>query len=74
MSPPSSVDQAQGILEYIQAKLPDRNYDVDGLMAAFVNAQTRLDDLPEEVAFTVNAIAQISAKSYPTLFRTMSLL
>ena len=29
-----SMDQAKGILAYIQAKHPDKRYDVDGVMSA----------------------------------------
>ena len=68
------MDQAKGILAFIRARHPDKGYDVDGVMAEFVNIMRRPDSVSEEIAFTVNAIAQISVKSYPTLFRTLSLL
>jgi ParB family transcriptional regulator, chromosome partitioning protein len=68
------IDQAKGILLYLQAKHPDKGYGVDGVMAELVNIQRRPEDVLEEIAFTLNAISQISAKSYPTLFRTISLL
>jgi len=34
----------------------------------------RPEDVPEEVAFTVKAIIEVSGKSIPTLFHTLSLL
>ena len=68
------MDQAKGILAYIQAKHPDKNYDVDGVMSDLVMYNRRPEDVSEEIAFTVNAIIEISGKSYPTLFRTISLL
>jgi len=68
------IDQAKGILAYIQAKHPDKGYDVAGVMSELVNYNRRPEDVSEEIAFTVNAIIEISAKSYPTLFRTISLL
>ncbi|MCX5806559.1 MAG: hypothetical protein NT010_10915, partial [Proteobacteria bacterium] len=43
-------------------------------MSELVNIQRRPEDVSKEIAFTVNAISQISVKSYPTLFRTISLL
>ncbi|MCX5812240.1 MAG: ParB/RepB/Spo0J family partition protein [Proteobacteria bacterium] len=68
------MDQARGMLTYIQAKHPDKGYDLDGVMSELVMYNRRLEDLPEQFAFTVNAIIEISGKSYPTLFRTISLL
>ncbi|MCX5807324.1 MAG: ParB/RepB/Spo0J family partition protein [Proteobacteria bacterium] len=68
------IDQAKGILAYIQAKHPDKGYNLDGVMSDLMKVQFRPDDLPEDVVFTVNTVAQISGKYYPTLFRTISLL
>ncbi|MCX5806781.1 MAG: hypothetical protein NT010_12090 [Proteobacteria bacterium] len=68
------IDQAKGILAYIQAKHPDKGYNLDGVMSDLMKVQLRPDDLPEDVVFTVNTVAQISGKSYPTLFSTISLL
>jgi ParB family transcriptional regulator, chromosome partitioning protein len=68
------IDQAKGILTYMRAKHPDKGYGVEGVMAELVNIQRRPEDVLEEIAFTLNAISQISVKSYPTLFRTISLL
>jgi hypothetical protein len=68
------IDQAKGILAYIQAKHPDKNYDVDGVMSELVNCNRSPEYVPEEVSFTLKETSEISAKSYPTLFRTISLL
>ncbi|MCX5814564.1 MAG: ParB/RepB/Spo0J family partition protein [Proteobacteria bacterium] len=68
------MDQAKGILAYIQAKLPDKNYDVDGVMSEFVSYDRRPEDLPKEIADTLSAIAEICGKSTRTLLRTISLL
>jgi ParB-like chromosome segregation protein Spo0J len=77
------MDQAKGILAYIQAKHPDpptkslegrRGYDVDGVMSVLVDIQLRPENLSNEITFTLNVISEISAKSYPTLFRAISLL
>ncbi|MCX5812457.1 MAG: hypothetical protein NT178_07915 [Proteobacteria bacterium] len=61
-------------MAFIQAKHPDKGYDVDGVMSDLVSYNRRPEDLPEEIVFTVKAISEISGKSYPTLFRTISLL
>ncbi|MCX5809661.1 MAG: ParB/RepB/Spo0J family partition protein [Proteobacteria bacterium] len=68
------MDQAKGILAYIQAKLPDKNYDVDGVMSELVNYNRSPEYVSEEVSFTVKETSEISGKSYPTLFRMISLL
>jgi hypothetical protein len=68
------MDQAKGILAYIQAKLPDKGYDVNGVMNELTSYNRRPEDVPEEIAFTVKAIIEVSGKSIPTLFRTLSLL
>ncbi|MCX5809781.1 MAG: ParB/RepB/Spo0J family partition protein [Proteobacteria bacterium] len=68
------MDQAKGILAYIQAKHPDKNYDVDGVMGILVSYNRRLEDLTEQVAATVAATLEISGKSIRTLHRTISLL
>jgi hypothetical protein len=52
----------------------EKEYDVDGVMNDLTSYNRRLEDVPEEVAFTVKAIIEISGKSIPTLFRTLSLL
>ena len=68
------MDQAKGILSYIQAKLPDKNYDVDGVMSELVSYDRRPEDLSKEIADTLSAIAEIAGKSIRTLSRTLSLL
>lgn len=68
------IDQARGILSFIQARHPDRNYDVDGLVNDLVTYDRRQGDLPEGVADTVSATALISGKSTRTLSRMLSLL
>ncbi|MCX5812800.1 MAG: ParB/RepB/Spo0J family partition protein [Proteobacteria bacterium] len=68
------IDQAKGILSFIQAKHPDQGYDVDGVMSDLVKYNRKPDTLSEALVFTLNTIIEISAKSYPTLFRTISLL
>ncbi len=47
---------------------------MDEVLSDLVSYTRRPESLPEEIAFTVKAISEISGKSYPTLFRTISLL
>jgi ParB family chromosome partitioning protein len=68
------IDQARGILAYIQAKHPDKGYDVAGVMSELVMYNRRPEDLPKEFASNVDAIMKISGKAYTSLFRTISLL
>jgi ParB family transcriptional regulator, chromosome partitioning protein len=68
------IDQAQGILEYVQAKLPDKQYDVDGVLADLVKYNMKPDSLPQEVVETVSTVTQISGKTARTLFNGLSLL
>ena len=68
------MDQAKGILAYIQAKHPDKGYDVEGVMSVLVNCDRSPDYVLPEVSCTVQEISTISAKSYSTLFRTILLL
>jgi ParB family chromosome partitioning protein len=68
------MDQAKGILAYIQAKLPDKNYDVENLMADLVKYNMKPDSLPDEVVETVSTAAQIAGKTVRTLFNGLSLL
>ena len=68
------MDQAKGILSYIQARHPDKGYDVDGVMSDLVMYNRRPADLPAPFASTLDAIIQISGKAYTSLFRTISLL
>ena len=68
------MDQAKGILAFFQAKHPDKNYDVDGVMSDLVTYNRRCEDAPEAFASTVDAIMEICGKAYTSLFRTLSLL
>jgi ParB family transcriptional regulator, chromosome partitioning protein len=68
------IDQAKGILTYIQAKHPDKGFEVDGVMSVLVMYNRRPEDLPEEIATTFVAISKIAAKSMSTLFNIISLL
>ncbi|MCX5817140.1 MAG: ParB/RepB/Spo0J family partition protein [Proteobacteria bacterium] len=68
------MDQAKGILAYIQAKLPDKGYDVAGVVNELMNVMRRPDSVSEEIAATVAAILKISGKSIKTLFNGLSLL
>ncbi len=68
------IDQAKGILSFIQARHPDKGYDVDGVMSDLVSYNRRPEDLAEEIADTLSAIAEISGKSTRTLLRMISLL
>jgi ParB family chromosome partitioning protein len=68
------MDQAKGILAFIQAKHPDKGYDVDGVMNELMNYDRRSEDVSKEFAATVAATIEISGKSTRTLHRAMSLL
>ncbi|MCX5809539.1 MAG: ParB/RepB/Spo0J family partition protein [Proteobacteria bacterium] len=68
------MDQAKGILAFIQAKLPDKNYDVDGVMSELMCYMRKPEDVSEEVVDTVSTTTQISGKSTRTMLRTISLL
>lgn len=68
------IDQAKGIMAYIQTKYPDRGFTLDRVTSVLVSIMRAPDRTPEDFAFNVNAIAEISGKSYPTLFRMISLL
>jgi len=70
----NSIDQAKGILAYIQAEHPDKNYNLDEVMSELVMYNRRPEDVLEEIALTLRAIMEISAKSMQTLHRTISLL
>ena len=68
------IDQAKGILAFIQAKHPGIIYNVDGIMSELMNYDRRPEDVSKEFAATVAATIEISGKSTRTLHRTMSLL
>ena len=50
------IDQARGILAYIQAKHPDKNFDADGVMSELVVYERRPEDQLEEIRVTVTRI------------------
>ncbi|MCX5814574.1 MAG: ParB/RepB/Spo0J family partition protein [Proteobacteria bacterium] len=56
------IDQAKGILAFIQAKHPDKGYDVDGAMSELVRYTRKPETLSEEIVLTVRTISDISAK------------
>ena len=70
----NAMDLAKGILSFIQLRHPDKEYGVDGVIAALVNYNRRPEDLPKKVANTVLAITNISGKSIQSLYRAISLL
>jgi ParB family transcriptional regulator, chromosome partitioning protein len=68
------IDQAKGILAFIQAKHPDKNYDVDGVMSDLVNIIRASGYAPENFSATVAETLEISGKSIRTLYNGISLL
>ena len=68
------IDQAKGILAYIQAKLLDKNYDVDGVMSDLVNFERSPDYLSKEVSETFSEIVENVGKTVRTMFNVLSLL
>ena len=68
------MDQAKGIFAFIQAKLPDKGYDVDSLMSELVRYTRKPETLPEEVVKTVLTIGEIVGKSIMTVYNGLSLL
>jgi hypothetical protein len=68
------IDQAKGILSYIQIKHPDKNYDVQGVMSELIRYKLKPDDLSDELVPTVGTILEITGKSITTLFNMISLL
>jgi len=68
------IDQVKGILAYIQAKHPDKNYDVQGVMSELIRYKLKPDDLSDEMVPTVGTISEITGKSITTLFNMISLL
>ena len=65
------IDQAKGILAYIQAKHPDKGYDVDGVINELMNYDLKPDSVSPEVTDTLSVIAEIAGKSIRTLSRTI---
>ncbi|MCX5813833.1 MAG: ParB/RepB/Spo0J family partition protein [Proteobacteria bacterium] len=68
------IDQAKGILAYIQAKLPDKNYDVDGVMNDLVSVMRSSDYIAEGFSANVAEILEITGKSIKTVYNGLSLL
>ncbi|MCX5816230.1 MAG: hypothetical protein NTX75_08315 [Proteobacteria bacterium] len=68
------MGQAKGILAFIQARHPDKNYDVKGVMSEPVNYDRSPDYVSEGFSDTVSEIVSISAKTTRTMLRTLSLL
>ena len=68
------MDQAKGILAFIQAKHPDKGYDVEGVMSDLIKYNRKPDTLSEATVSTLDTIMKISGKAYTTMFRTISLL
>jgi ParB family chromosome partitioning protein len=68
------MDQAKGILAFIQARHPDKGYDVDGVMNELVVYERRPGDQLEEIRETFSRISEISGKTIRTLYNGLSLL
>jgi hypothetical protein len=68
------IDQAKGILAYIQAKHPDKGYNLDGVMSELVKVMCAPDYTSQEFLETVSKTLEISRKSTRTLYNTISLL
>lgn len=68
------IDQAKGILAYIQARHPDKGYDLDSIMSDLVRYDRRHEDMSEAVVETVSTVSEIVGKSIRTLFNLISLL
>ncbi len=68
------IDQAKGILAYIQAKHPDKGYDVGGVMSELIKYKLKPDDLSNQFTPTVGVITEITGKSITTLYNGLSLL
>ncbi|MCX5805582.1 MAG: ParB/RepB/Spo0J family partition protein [Proteobacteria bacterium] len=50
------IDQAKGILSFIQAKHPDKNYNLDGVMSELVKYNRKPETLSNAVVSTVDTI------------------
>lgn len=70
----NAIDQAKGILSYFQAKHPERNYDVNGVMSDLVDYKLRPENLADQITPTVGVILEITGKSITTLYNELSLL
>ena len=58
-------------MAYIQAKHPDKNYDVDGAMSELVNYDLKPNSVSPEATDTLSVIAEIYIKSIITLSCTL---
>ncbi|MCX5809774.1 MAG: ParB/RepB/Spo0J family partition protein [Proteobacteria bacterium] len=68
------MDQAKGILAYIQARHPDKGYDVDGVMNELMKVIREPEYASQEFIATVAMTLEISGKSIKTMFNGLSLL
>ncbi|MCX5810477.1 MAG: ParB/RepB/Spo0J family partition protein, partial [Proteobacteria bacterium] len=68
------MDQAKGILAFIQARHPDKGYDVAGAMSELMSYDRGSEYATEGFSATVAEILKISGKSTKTLFNVISLL
>jgi hypothetical protein len=68
------MDQAKGVLAYIQARHPDKGYDVDGVMSELLVYDRRPEDQFIEVRETVSRIVEIVGKTTRTMYNGISLL
>ncbi|MCX5815526.1 MAG: ParB/RepB/Spo0J family partition protein [Proteobacteria bacterium] len=68
------IDQARGILAFVQARHPEQGYDVDGVMSDLIKYDRKPELVSDELVATVATALQISGKSTKTLFNGLSLL
>ena len=68
------MDQAKGILSYIQVKLPGKGYDVAGVMSELVNYDRSPGYVSEGFSDTLSETAGIVGKSIMTLYNWLSTL
>ncbi|MCX5807495.1 MAG: ParB/RepB/Spo0J family partition protein [Proteobacteria bacterium] len=68
------IDQAKGILGYIQAKHPDKGYNLDGVISDLVSYNRSPKYVSESFSSTVEEILKIVRKSITTMFNVISLL
>ena len=68
------MDQAKGILAFIQSRHLDKGYDVEGVMSDLIKYDRKPELVPDELVATVATALQISGKSTKTLFNGLSLL
>jgi hypothetical protein len=68
------TDQAKGILELIQVRHPDKNYNLDGVISDLVSYNRSPKYVSESFSSTVEEKLKIVRKSITTLFNVISLL